>query len=86
LVYRRSRPKLFGGAMLASAIQTRWVALALPPILIGAVLLVHGDRGRNGMALKTIMPAMSMVAALSAAHSDERRNAGPQAQQLIAKL
>jgi hypothetical protein len=27
------------------------------------------------LALKTIMPAMSMVAALSAAHSDERQKA-----------
>jgi putative oxidoreductase len=31
--------------MLVLGIQTRWVALALSPVLLGAVLFVHGSKG-----------------------------------------
>jgi putative oxidoreductase len=34
-----------GGAMLVLGIQARWVALALSPILVGAIVTVHGAKG-----------------------------------------
>jgi len=34
-----------GGALLVLGVQTRWVALALSPILIGAIVTVHGAKG-----------------------------------------
>lgn len=34
-----------GGILLVLGIQARWVALALSPILIGAIVTVHGARG-----------------------------------------
>lgn len=54
-----------------------WVAgeLALFPILIGTVLFGRGEGIETASALKTIVPAMLMVDVLSAAHSDEIRNA-----------
>ena len=45
LAYATFAAEAVGGAMLVLGIQTRWVALALSPILIGAVLFVHGDKG-----------------------------------------
>jgi putative oxidoreductase len=45
LAYATFALEAVGGAMLGFGIQTRWVALALSPILIGAVLFVHGDKG-----------------------------------------
>jgi hypothetical protein len=74
----------------------RNVGLGNPDALGRAGAVPHPDQDRlvrarrqgieTALALKTIMPAMSMVAALPAAHSDERQKRGPQAQQLIAKL
>lgn len=37
--------ELIGGLMLIAGIQTRIVALALLPILIGSIVLVHGGNG-----------------------------------------
>jgi putative oxidoreductase len=37
--------ELFGGMLLILGIQTRWVALALSPILIGSVVWVHAGNG-----------------------------------------
>ena len=34
-----------GGLMLVAGIQARWVALALSPILLGAIVMVHGSKG-----------------------------------------
>jgi hypothetical protein len=63
----------------------RNVGVGNPDALGRADAVPHPDRGRpvrarrqgieTALALKTIMPAMSMVAALSAARSDEIRNA-----------
>lgn len=37
--------ELVGGILLVAGIQTRYVALALVPILIGSIVLVHGGNG-----------------------------------------
>lgn len=37
--------ELVGGLMLIAGIQTRIVALALLPVLIGSIVLVHGGNG-----------------------------------------
>jgi putative oxidoreductase len=37
--------ELVGGALLVAGIQTRVVALALVPVLIGSIVLVHGANG-----------------------------------------
>ena len=37
--------ELIGGALLVAGIQTRVVALALVPVLIGSIVLVHGANG-----------------------------------------
>lgn len=34
-----------GGALLVLGVQARWVALGLSPILLGAIVFVHGARG-----------------------------------------
>ncbi len=37
--------EIAGGAMLVLGIQTRWVSLALSPILLGALFVVHAGNG-----------------------------------------
>ena len=45
LAYPTAAAEAVGGLMLVLGIQTRWVALALSPVLLGAVLFVHGGKG-----------------------------------------
>jgi len=45
LAYLTMAAELIGGAMLIAGIATRWVSLALLPILIGALVLVHWSNG-----------------------------------------
>ena len=45
LAYLTILAELVGGAMLIAGLYTRWVALALTPILIGTIVLVHGGAG-----------------------------------------
>ncbi len=37
--------ELVGGAALIAGVFTRWVSLALVPILVGAIVFAHGDKG-----------------------------------------
>ena len=37
--------ELIGGMLLVAGIQTRFVSLALVPVLIGSIVLVHGGNG-----------------------------------------
>ena len=37
--------ELLGGMLLVAGIQTRFVSLALVPVLIGSIVLVHGGNG-----------------------------------------
>ena len=37
--------ELLGGVLLVAGVYSRWVALALLPVLIGSVVLVHGGNG-----------------------------------------
>ena len=37
--------ELVGGTLLVAGIQTRFVALALLPVLLGSIVLVHGGNG-----------------------------------------
>ena len=45
LAYLTIAAEILGGAMLVLGIQARWVALALSPILLGALFLVHLANG-----------------------------------------
>ncbi len=45
LAYATVALEAVGGVMLVLGIQTRWVALALAPILLGAIVTVHGSSG-----------------------------------------
>jgi len=45
LAYATFAGEAIGGAMLVLGIQARWVALVLSPILIGAIVTVHGATG-----------------------------------------
>jgi putative oxidoreductase len=45
LAYITFAAELLGGALLILGVQTRWVALALSPILLGAIALVHAKNG-----------------------------------------
>jgi putative oxidoreductase len=45
LAYITFAAELVGGALLILGVQTRWVALALSPILLGAVVWVHAKNG-----------------------------------------
>ena len=45
LAYPTMGAELIGGALLVAGIQTRFVSLALVPVLIGSIVLVHGGNG-----------------------------------------
>ncbi len=45
LAYLTFAAEAVGGAALVLGIQARWVALALTPFLIGAIVSVHGANG-----------------------------------------
>ena len=45
LAYVTFAAELIGGALLILGVQTRWVALALSPILLGAIFWVHAKNG-----------------------------------------
>lgn len=45
LAYVTFAAEAVGGALLVLGIQARWVALLLSPILIGAIITVHGANG-----------------------------------------
>src|SRR5579859_4769387 len=45
LAYLTFAAEVVGGAMLILGVQTRWVALALTPTLLGAIIWVHGANG-----------------------------------------
>ena len=45
LAYLTFGAELVGGVLLILGVQTRWVALALSPILLGAIFWVHAKNG-----------------------------------------
>lgn len=45
LAYPVIGAELIGGILLIIGLQTRWVALALIPVLLGSIGLVHGANG-----------------------------------------
>ncbi len=45
LAYPVMGAELVGGILLLIGLQTRWVALALIPVLLGSISLVHGANG-----------------------------------------
>ena len=45
LAYATAAAETAGGVLLLLGIQTRWVALALSPVLLGAIASVHGAMG-----------------------------------------
>ena len=45
LAYVTFAAEALGGVLLILGVQTRWVALALSPILLGAIFWVHGSNG-----------------------------------------
>lgn len=59
-----------GGVLLILGVQTRWVALALTPALVGAIVFVHGGNGwvftaaNGGWEYPAFLIAASLVQAL----------------------
>lgn len=45
LAYATFGAEALGGVALVLGVQTAWVALALSPILLGAIIFVHGAKG-----------------------------------------
>lgn len=45
LAYVTALAEIAGGLLLILGVQARWVALALSPILLGALIWVHGANG-----------------------------------------
>ena len=45
LAYPTIAVELIGGAMLILGVKARWVSIALIPVLIGTISLVHGSKG-----------------------------------------
>jgi putative oxidoreductase len=45
LAYLTMAAEIVGGALLLFGIGTRWVALALVPLILGTIVLVHGKKG-----------------------------------------
>lgn len=46
LAYATFAAEAIGGAMLVLGVQARWVALALTPALLGAIIWAHAGNGR----------------------------------------
>ena len=45
LAYLTAAAEIAGGLLLIMGVQARWVALALSPVLLGALVWVHGANG-----------------------------------------
>jgi putative oxidoreductase len=45
LAYLTMAAEIVGGLLLLFGIETRWVALALVPLMLGTIVLVHGKNG-----------------------------------------
>jgi putative oxidoreductase len=45
LAYATMAAEIGGGVLLFLGIETRWVALALVPLILGTIFLVHGKAG-----------------------------------------
>lgn len=45
MAYATFGAEVAGGILLVLGVQARWVALALSPILLGAIVTVHGAKG-----------------------------------------
>jgi len=45
LAYLTMAAEIVGGLLLLFGIGTRWVALALVPLILGTIVLVHGKKG-----------------------------------------
>jgi putative oxidoreductase len=45
LAYLTMAAEIVGGVLLILGIETRWVALALVPLMLGTIVLVHGKAG-----------------------------------------
>jgi putative oxidoreductase len=45
LAYATAAAETVGGVLLLLGVQSRWVALALSPVLLGAIASVHGAMG-----------------------------------------
>lgn len=45
LAYLTMAAEIGGGILLILGIETRWVALALVPLMLGTIVLVHGKAG-----------------------------------------
>jgi putative oxidoreductase len=45
LAYATAAAETVGGVLLLLGVQSRWVALALSPVLLGAIASVHGAKG-----------------------------------------
>ncbi len=45
LAYPTTAPELIGGVMLISGIKTKYVSVALTPVIIGTIVLVHSAKG-----------------------------------------
>ncbi|TMG76634.1 MAG: DoxX family protein [Betaproteobacteria bacterium] len=43
--YATMAAEIVGGTLLILGIETRWVALALVPLILGTIVLVHGKNG-----------------------------------------
>jgi putative oxidoreductase len=45
VAYATMAAEITGGLLLLLGIETRWVALALVPLILGTIVLVHGKNG-----------------------------------------
>jgi putative oxidoreductase len=45
LAYATMAAEIGGGTLLLLGIETRWIALALVPLVLGTIVLVHGKNG-----------------------------------------
>lgn len=45
LAYVTIAAEIAGGILMIAGIFVRWIALALMPVLLGAIFLVHGNKG-----------------------------------------
>jgi len=70
MAYPTMGAELIGGILLVTGIQTRYVALALIPILIGSIVLLHGGNGwlhtneNGGWEYSAFLIAASLTQAL----------------------